>query len=179
MGRADEPNMGHDLGAFGQFQDTWVCRHSWIQRCSTHPGITALARVQPAAQCATSGFSWHLAAPETFPGFTSLPASWGLASLTQAMSRLSHPSGSLTALFWPAFLNKRVPCHGVVCTDPLSGCFGRGGVWFSFSIRYPSLQHQGTEEESRNGYQPKRFCFPFLIRGCLVAPALSSEVKES
>lgn len=28
MGTADEPSVGHHLGAFGQFQDTWVCQHS-------------------------------------------------------------------------------------------------------------------------------------------------------
>lgn len=50
------------------------------------------------------------------------------SSLMQAMCRLSQPSGSLTALFWPAFLKKRAPWHGMVCADPLSGCFGRGGT---------------------------------------------------
>lgn len=81
------PTWGIILGPPGSFRVLeFVGTAGWVQRCSKHPRITALPRAQLAAQCAMPGFSGHSSAPGTSPGFTSLPAFGGPASLIQAHS---------------------------------------------------------------------------------------------
>lgn len=148
METADEPNIGNHPGASGQFQGAWVCGHSPVQRCSKHPWILAWPEFRVHGSMCHGWFLRSSCTPWDIP-WLHIPSSLLGADLPHLGTVQAEPSfRSLTALFWPAFLKKGSPCHGVVRAAPFSGCFSRGetvGSLFHQILMPAALRDRGRK----------------------------------